>query len=164
VRPHNVLFLDIDGVLHRSAHPGELNIATAGLGELLKDRPDLCGWAQHLADALDGHACGIVVHSSWRAYLSSSALRSFLPAAIRHRFLGVTPPELERESSIHFSMRAMKLLDDEILVVDDEPESFRKLRHRLVVCNPAMGLTTLGVTKAIASWLGSPRTRPVEWK
>jgi hypothetical protein len=164
MRPHNVHFLDIDGVLHRAAYPGELTVATAGLGELLEERPDLFGWAQHLADALDGHACGIVVHSSWRAYVSSSALRSFLPAAIRHRFLGVTPPELERESSIQFAIRAMKLLDDEILVVDDEPESFKNLRHRLVVCDPSMGLTTLGVKEAIASWLGGTRTRPVEWK
>jgi hypothetical protein len=164
MRPQNVLFLDIDGVLHRAAYPGELTVATAGLAELLEERPDLCEWSQHLADSLDGHSCGIVVHSSWRAYLSSSAMRSFLPAPLRRRFLGTTPPELERESSILFAVRAMKLMDDEILVVDDEPELFSELRHRLVVCNPAMGLTTLGVTKAITTWLAGPRTRPVEWK
>lgn len=162
--PHNILFIDLAGVLHRAPLPGELNIATAGLEERLEERLDVCQWSQLLADALEGHACGIVVHSSWRAYMSSKALRSFLPAPIRRRFLGVTPPELERESSILYAARAMKVLDDELLVVDDEPELFDALRHRVVVCDPAMGLTTPGATMAITTWLGGPRTRPVEWK
>jgi hypothetical protein len=162
--PRNILFLDLDGVLHRAPHAGELTIATSGIGELLEERPDLCQWSRQLADALEGHACGILVHSSWRAYVSSKALRSFLSAPIRQRFLGVTPPELEREQSIIFAVRAMGLSDEEIIVIDDEPEQFRELRHRLVVCDPELGLTTPGVKMEITTWLSSPRARPVRWK
>ncbi len=153
MRPHNVIFLDIDGVLHRAPRPGDLTIATAGLSELSEERPDLGGWSRHLADALHGHACEIIVHSSWRAYMSESALRTFLPASIRHRFLGVTPPGHEREPSILSAASAMKLLDEELLVIDDELEHFHELRHRLVVCDPEMGLTTPGVAAEIAAWL-----------
>ena len=164
MRPQNIVFLDLDGVLHRAPRPGELTIATAGISELLEERPDLCEWSQQLANALEGRACGIIVHSSWRAYMSDGAMRAFLPAPIRHRFLGATSSELGREASILHAVRAMKVMDEEFLVVDDDLEQFHELRHRLVVCDPEMGVTTPGVAKEITTWLSGPRSRPVQWK
>jgi len=151
----SVIFLDLDGVLHRAHHPGELTIATAGIEELLEERPDLFGWSHRLADALEGHRCDLIIHSSWRAYVPDSDLRAVLPSCIRHRFAGTTRRNVVREESILMVARAMALDDEEFLVVDDESEQFHKLRHRLVVCDPAFGLTTPGVTMAISSWLNA---------
>jgi len=153
-----ILFIDLDGVLHRVHKPDELTISTAGFEELLEERPDLFGWSHHLADALEGHRCDIIVHSSWRAYMPDSDLRAVLPDCIRHRFAGTTRRNVAREESILMASRALSLDDDEFLVVDDEPEQFETLRHRLVVCDPTAGVTTPGVVQAIATWLKRPHS------
>jgi hypothetical protein len=155
---NSFIFLDLDGVLHRAHHPGELTIATAGIEELLEQRPDLFGWSHHLADALEGHRCDLIVHSSWRAYMPDTDLRAVLPSCIRHRFAGTTRRNVAREDSILMAARAMALDDDAFLVVDDEPDQFETLRHRLVVCDPAAGLTTPGAIQEITDWLKRPVT------
>lgn len=47
-----VLFVDIDGVLHRAFGPSDRTIASASLDELREQRSDLFGWVGLLAEAL----------------------------------------------------------------------------------------------------------------
>ncbi len=71
-----VLFLDIDGVLHRCHGSDEPTIATTPLCDLLELRPDLFGWAPNLADALGDLDCDIIIHSSWRRYLPDQDIQA----------------------------------------------------------------------------------------
>lgn len=148
-----MLSLDFDGVLHRTHADGELTIATAGYGELQEERPDLFGWTPHLVAALGDQACDLIVHSSWRAYLSERDLRAVLPPVLRRRFIGVTNTQEGREASILSAMRRMGLQEHQVLVLDDEPNQFSALRSRVLVCAPDKGVSDLAVQRSLQAWL-----------
>lgn len=148
-----VLFADFDGVLHRIHQPHELTISTAGFMELLEERPDLFGWSAFLADALNGHACDLIIHSSWRAYMRESDLKSVLPSALRKRFVGVTPSGLSREQSILSVVQTIGLSMDEFLILDDDSGAFHRLSERLALCDPLLGVSDSSVQEKIRNWL-----------
>jgi hypothetical protein len=151
-----VLFLDVDGVLHRAQEPGEVSIATAGLEELRAARPDLFGWVPHLARTLAGHPCDIVVHSSWRRYAPDAVLRDCL-GGLGERFVGSSPRELTRELSVLRTAEIFGLGPTDYLVLDDHAPAFGSLKDRLVVCDPARGVSDPTVAAEVLAWLRGER-------
>lgn len=152
-----VLFIDIDGVLHRAFEPGELTIAGATLDELREERSDLFGWAGLLAQALGDHECDVVVHSSWLAYLSDNILGDCL-GPLRRRFRGCTPRTLTREASILDAVLSRRLDLESYRVLDDDAGEFESLRSQLIVCNPVSGVNDSLVETQLRDWLAPGRT------
>lgn len=120
-----VLFLDIDGVLHR-AENGSLE------------------WMPHLNQLLDAFpALALVLSTNWRLNVTQEAMLALFPQSIRMRIHGATPdlsdgaPFLrEREcrawANKHGVLRYVAL--------DDEPAAFRPGCDFLLVTNRYDGL------------------------
>lgn len=151
-----VLFIDIDGVLHRGFEPGELTVAGATLDELRQERADLFGWAGLLAAALGHHECEVIVHSSWRAYVSDNILRDCL-GPLRRRLRGCTPRTLTREASIREVVRSRRLGAESYRVLDDDSSEFEDIRNQLIVCNPVSGVNDSLVLTQLRDWFGLGR-------
>ena len=149
-----VLFIDIDGVLHRAFGPGDLTIAGASLDELREERSDLFGWAGLLAEVLGRYECEVIVHSSWRAYVSDKTLRTCL-GPLRRRFRGCTPRTLTREASVLEVVRSRRLSAHSYRVLDDDDAEFEHLRHQLIVCTPERGVDDARVVTQLRGWLAA---------
>ena len=150
--PRNVLFIDIDGVLHRSPGPGDLTIAMASLDELWEERVDLFEWAARLSDALGDDECDLLVHSSWRAFVSADVLRERL-GPLRRRFRGCTARSLTREASVLDAVAARRLDAGSYRVLDDEPGEFESIRGQVIVCSPGIGVSDALVAQQLRAWL-----------
>jgi hypothetical protein len=126
-----VLFLDFDGVLHR------LN-----RGSLFERLPLLEQWLRR------HQSVEVVLTTSWRLVpgLELEQLCRAFEADLLHRVIGVTP---SRSGGHHH--RGLEVLDwldqngghgRSWRAIDDKAEWFApELRDRLIVCDPATGLT-----------------------
>lgn len=147
-----VLFVDIDGVLHRASELGELTIASASLAELREERLDLFEWASLLSDAIGDDECDLLVHSSWRAFVSDDTLRDCL-GPLRRRFRGCTARSLTREASILDAVAARRFGAGAYRVLDDEPGEFESIRGQVIVCSPELGVNDARVAQQLRAWL-----------
>ena len=154
MQTRKVLFLDIDGVVHRAFEPGESTIVSASLEELREERSDLFEWAGLLSDVLASHECDVIVHSSWRAYVPDDILRDCL-GPLRRRFKGCTPRALSREASVLDVVRARRLSADSYMVLDDDAAEFEQLRHQIIVCTPERGVDDARVAAQLRGWLAA---------
>lgn len=127
-----VVFLDFDGVLHprKPASSTEMFRGLAHLDEALSD-------FEHV---------GVVISSSWRLYPRDLLYATGrFPENTRRRILGSTPvlgSKVERESEISSWLERASMASSMALIVDDEPELFERLLHRLYVVDGNVGLTT----------------------
>lgn len=151
-----VLFIDIDGVLHRCHEPGEPTIANTPLVDLLELRPDLFGWVPVLERLLAGTRCALFVHSSWRKYVHEDDLKTLL-GPLRRRFRGCTPLSVVgREESILSMVASLKLSWDDYRVLDDTASSFKQIQTQLILCPGELGVSDIGVQEKLLSWLSTP--------
>lgn len=146
MNPRQVLFLDIDGVLHRgiarrsgnrvvSSAPGSIELFeyAAVLDELLRPYPDV----------------EIVLSSDWSIVLGVEFTRNAVPSPqLRDRIVGATSdgctfdwrlwPVLSRGAQVlDYVSRNSPL---RWLAVDDRTDGFEAHRHRLVHCQTDVGL------------------------
>jgi uncharacterized protein (DUF433 family) len=144
--------LDLDGVLHaHDAHFAVADVREASMEQLLA--AGLFSHRELLSDLLAPlPGVRLVVHSSWRKTLSLDALRAIL-GPLGPRLAGVTPLELEREASLLEFIRRRRLGADAVVILDDQPIVFDELRHRVVASDPALGISSPEVQKALAAGL-----------
>jgi hypothetical protein len=126
-----LLFLDVDGVLHpvetdysfRSKFFSHLPL----LEELLREFPSV----------------DVVVSSDWRLAESVEQLQQYFSADIRHRIIGATP-QLDPNLTVH-NRRQLEIQawldgngrnDAEWVALDDWPPSFKSGFDRLVLTDP----------------------------
>ncbi|MBV8380174.1 MAG: hypothetical protein JO369_05355 [Paucibacter sp.] len=150
--PRSVLFLDIDGVLHSRDVAFALDDVKIPIEHLLN-----AGLLVHrhlLWQVLQAFPkVEVVVHSAWRWTHSRSELADLLgPAGAR--LIGVTPKELHREASVLAWMAYRSIAPTQVVVLDDQPELFRALTSRLVVSDPALGMSKPSVLAALGNALG----------
>lgn len=148
-RTSPVLFLDIDGVLHPGVAQGELSTRLPLLEAWLRANPSV----------------NVVVTSSWRTAYEFDTLRQLFVDDLQARVVGVTPELgtwgpghrgcevlawLERAGGPERSWRA---LDDKASWFDWD------LQSRLILCDPAEGLTARQIDQldAWAATWGLPR-------
>jgi len=134
-----LLSVDIDGVLHASdGHFVVADVQSSSADELVA-----AGLFTHrglLADVLAQHPDVVLVtHSSWRLTHSLQRLRVLFGAA-GARLMDVAPPLLAREHGIEALMARRRVSIDRLVIVDDVPQYFSRLRSRVVACNPQLGL------------------------
>jgi uncharacterized protein (DUF433 family) len=147
-----IVAIDVDGVLHgHDAHFAIEDVREATMAELLA--AGLFAHRELLADLLAPlPGVRLVVHSSWRRTLNIKALRAVL-GPLGPRFAGVTPPEREREASLLEFMRRRQVDADEVVILDDQPALFDKLRHRVVASDPVLGISSARVQRAFVARL-----------
>lgn len=140
-----LLTLDFDGVFHNAkAGPmsGERFVWVPLLADLLAPWPDV----------------KLAVHSTWR-YDHSDAELAELLAPMQSRFIGAAPRG-PRELAIQGLVYALKGRLTDWRVLDDSPEEFRELgSERLIVCEPATGLSAPAVQQRLRSWLSGEDAR-----
>ena len=125
-----ILFLDLDGVLRRSASPlyaldREL---VANLEDVLRRAPGV----------------EVVITSSWREAFSLAELRKHFSADIWPRIVGVTPLSQSKEGfyrhrEVLAYLKAKGMASDSWVAVDDDPEHYPRAAPVLLV-DPAVGL------------------------
>jgi len=135
-----VLFLDLDGVVHRQ---GDSRI---------DDRGALVGaqmfrWWPLLAGVLEEYPkVDVVVHSSWRRFWPSvKFLAALLPPALSARVVDITDPDvIERHRSIEVYLDVHPDVSA-FVILDDQPLHFPKNYPPLVVCDPMVGVSDAAV-------------------
>ncbi len=136
---HWMLSIDFDGVLH----PHDAHFELADVSTMTAEQLRQAGLFKHcelLAEILEAYPqVDLVVHSSWRKRRDLEALRELL-GPLGPRLRAVTPPELDREESIIDLMRRRRIPTSRVVVLDDQPELFARLRDRVVVCEATDGL------------------------
>ena len=134
-----IISIDFDGVLHSDeAQDAVANIDDASTAQLRE--AGLFAHAELLARLLSPHPnVKLIVHSAWRITSSLERLREVL-GPLGPRVVGATQPSLDREQSIMEWLRRNGLGEDAVVVLDDQPELFDRLRSRLVVCDRLRGL------------------------
>lgn len=138
------LFLDFDGVFHRA-------------GNGVENTGPTFVWLPLLAEALVGHDdVVVVVHSTWRYQYSLSELRELL-ASLGARTIAAVPRGPRAEAIRWFLQMNPGLTDFRVL--DDEAGEFVPPPPELLLCDPAMGLSTPGVLDALRQWLAATRER-----
>jgi len=142
-----LLFLDFDGVLHPYDSHFELPDVAVPLEQLLA--AGLFVHRELLEQILAPfpHA-SLVVHSSWRKTHGVPALRALL-GPLGHRLIAATIAGLDRELSVLEFMRRRQVDADQVLILDDQPDTFVKLRPRVVACDPMRGISDVGVQQVL---------------
>jgi len=133
-----LLSLDFDGVLHRAGVSLEAHRRFEWLPilvQLLEPWPDV----------------RLAVHSTWRYDHTLPELAELL-GPLQERFIGATPPG-QREDSILWYSYQLKGLVTDVRVLDDAPNEFSVLKARLIVCDPATGLSAPEVQQQLRAWL-----------
>lgn len=134
-----LLSIDFDGVLHAC----ELQAAVPEIDAATPAQLRAAGLFEHaalLAELLEPHPeARLIVHSAWRMTSSLERLRSVL-GPLAPRLVGVTSAALDRELSILAWLRQHGLDERAVVVLDDEPELFKRLVPRLVTCDQSLGL------------------------
>ena len=140
-----VIFLDIDGVLCIHAPDGNWG---AEDDDVLS--ADCC---RRLKEIVDATGCKLVLSSSWRLFREnvSSLFAQLRPFGItRADFLGGTPLLEERGEEI-LAWLARHPLVGRFIALDDEPfDSVRFPCERLVLTEPASGITEAVKARCIA--------------
>lgn len=149
------IFLDFDGVFHPSTAIEAFGDAAPSV--FLAQKHGLMRWTHVLAELLDGHADVILmVHSSWRHYLSNSDMRILLGPDLEPMYDGFTDPQQRgRLASI---LAKVDQGIDQYLILDDAKDEFPEGCAELVLCNPLRGIEDPEVKIQVANWLS--KTRP----
>lgn len=107
-----IIFLDFDGVLHGNDAGLELNVRDEASMQSLTDEQrrfitrdgrlivgkNLFEHADRLAMALEPFPdVQIVITSTWRIHFEPESIKSFLPAALADRVIGITPQVFSRD-------------------------------------------------------------------
>ncbi len=141
------LFLDLDGVLRRSASPlyGLDRDLVANLESLLRAFPDV----------------KVVITSSWREAFSLAELRKHFSADIAARIVGVTLSSEDRDDfyrhrEVLAYLKRKAAPGDWWVAVDDDPLHYPSDAPVLLV-DPAVGLD-VATAAELARRLGAPTT------
>ena len=141
----NVLFLDIDGVLHRG-------VARRAGNRVMSSSPDikLFEYLPVLDDLLSPYPdVEIILSSDWSLVFGTDATRNAMPSSgVRERIVGATSdgcifdprvwPVLPRGAQVLDYLARNKLR--RWLAVDDRTDGFEAFRHRLIHCQTEVGL------------------------
>lgn len=131
------LFLDADGVLHAADLHFSVDDVQVTPAEL--HASGLFAHAGLLAELLPLDVA-VVVHSSWRLTHGLAELRALL-GPLGERVVGVTAVELDREEGIVAYMQRHRLQERQVVILDDQPGSFTRLRHLVVASDRAAGIS-----------------------
>ena len=128
-KDQTTIYLDFDGVLHRSLCSPEEYFSRLSVME-----------------PLIGHNFAIVISSSWRFQYPMSVLASYL-GVLGQKVVGCTGPAVEGRHSRWHEIRhhAVSHSITRWMIVDDSayefPQGARVINNRLVLCNAATGIT-----------------------
>ena len=150
-----ILYLDFDGVLH----PREVFVVN-GEPELrwpLAPELQLFCWADILDTVLDEHdpagRVGIVLSTSWGHHFGQQEAASYLPEGLRNRVVGRTI-ELKAPRGWEIAIHAEEKGIIDWIALDDDvfmwPEEYQ---HRLVDCDPSLGLSNLATVNKLKALL-----------
>lgn len=132
------IFVDFDGVLHPAGGP-----------------PGAClpfEWISDLAAGLCTHpSIRIVVHSSWRLTYLDDDLREFLGALDGFEIDIVGPGE--KCHAITEYLSAHPEIDSSLVLDDDSNEFPAEFPLQVVVCDPAIGISSQSVQRQMTAWL-----------
>ena len=140
----NIIFLDIDGVLH----PAGAAYIDDRTGKTMGDR--LFRWLEILMCYLNQYPdVKVVIHSTWRiCHPTFAELLSELPERLRARVVASTGTEIMgRWDSIQNYLSLNKV--DNFIILDDEERAFGRHSEsrpkELIACRSRAGLTSPGV-------------------
>lgn len=142
MKRQKVICLDFDGVVH-PAMEGDYRMSVTHFG-----------WLPHLQRLLDPHPdVVLLVHSTWRHQYNVEELRLLLGDVLGPRVVAAAPPGNDRSQAIQaWAGEQTEALD--MLVLDDAPDEFPEtMDFKMVVCNPARGLSDPVVQRSIKQWL-----------
>ncbi|MFM0347302.1 HAD domain-containing protein [Paraburkholderia sp. RL17-347-BIC-D] len=168
MRQRQVLFLDIDGVLHR----GNSYIAGNRIVSSAPARIQLFEYLPVLCDLLDLYPqVEVVLSSDWAYRFGIEPTRNMLPESLlRNRVTEATYQGCEFDEMLWPTVtRGAQVLDyvrrhslDQWLAVDDRRDGFDACRDRLVHCQTDVGLGDAAVVALFQSRLherfGKPTT------
>ena len=139
-----ILFLDFDGVLHPA------------WGDAVADFSK----AEILENAMQGHACEVVISSAWRLHYGIDQLKDFLPSGIAERVIGTTGEDSDSLFARHDAILAWLVQHNPVdwRALDDAWAEFRETTH-LIACDPELGLEDAQLEE-LKKWLRS--TMPTE--
>ncbi|MGS1073541.1 HAD domain-containing protein [Burkholderia glumae] len=152
-----ILFLDIDGVLHR----GNSYVAGSRIVSSASEHIELFEYIQILVDLLSPYPeLPIVLSSDWAYRFGVDRARSQLPSAsLRARVIGATYqgcefdeqfwPMLSRGAQILDYVRRQGRERLEWLAIDDRSDGFESCRERLVHCQSECGLGDSAVVELL---------------
>lgn len=137
----DVIFLDIDGVLH------------PGCSETLKYMPNL----YRVLDEYQSY--NIVICSNWRETASFDYLKSLFNVSYRHRVLGVTPSLKSGNSQNRRGREIATFLDrnpgiQNWFVLDDEPMRYNLLNPQRIFVTKTMTALDNDTTQQLLEWIG----------
>jgi hypothetical protein len=153
--PRQVLFLDIDGVLHR----GNSYVAEARIVSSAPGRIQLFEYLPVLVELLSCYPdVEVVLSSDWAYRFGVDATRNMLPdSSLRKRVTAATYqgsefdevlwPMLSRGGQVLDYVRRHSLLH--WLAIDDRPDGFAAHRERLVHCQSDYGLGDADVVQLL---------------
>jgi len=160
-----ILFLDFDGVLHPSSVYAQRGRPTLqGNGELFM-------WSQILADLITGQpTVRLVLSTNWCRMRGYKRTLAALPEGLRERVIGSTfhssMTEWYDNATRHKQIRgylARSWISDDWRAIDDlhegdELDDWPEAdRHRLILTNPARGLSDPQTAAALRVALEAPR-------
>ena len=135
---NNIVFLDIDGVLHP---PGAVTFTITKDRYLQVVGTELFRWTHHLLEILkDFPEVRIIIHSSWRTVFGWNYIKDTLPSDIIDLTLGVTNEGI--------AIRYMSILDTveefgitDYVILDDEHKAFPWEIKELIRVYPEVGMS-----------------------
>lgn len=131
------VFVDFDGVFHPTG------ACTWLPGDVQPHFVQPFRWWPQFRDALRplDKDVVLVAHTTWRLQWEHDAeLFAWLPEQMRAKMVGCTPrTHCARAASIEAYVHAKQL--KHYVVIDDEPDAFAPGYERLVVCDPARGIS-----------------------
>lgn len=160
-----VLFLDIDGVLHR----GDSYVAGNRVVSSVPGRIELFEYLPVLDDLLSPyHDVEVVLSSDWAYRFGVEPTRNMLPESLRKRVTAATYQGCEFDEVLWPVMsRGAQVLDyvrrhslDHWLAVDDRRDGFEGHRDRLIHCQTEAGLGDPAVVALFRSRLHERFSKP----
>lgn len=144
----NMLFIDIDGVLH----PVSVREIEIGAGGGLRfSGPELFRWAPVLWQLIEPYDVMVAVHSSWRHSYQFAEILDAFPAAMQSRIAGLTAGAGRYESILDWVERYEVT---RFAVLDDTPGAFPMNWPHLIDCDPELGITESRVQERLQRFLG----------
>lgn len=151
IRSDRVLFLDFDGVMHPDA------VYLSRQGPVLRSQGELFMWAPALVEILEHFPdVSIVLSTSWVRHLGFKRASAFLPIALGARVIGATwhssmakdwPDEDKWDGRTRYdqiSRYAAKRQLTHWVSLDDDVQGWGTgTEHRLIACNPDLGVSDL---------------------
>lgn len=138
-----IIFLDFDGVLHhekvtikRLGQTARMFLKPHEARYLTKDGNLVCGkdlfeHAERLANVLQPYPdIKIVISSTWRGHFSIETIKSFLPASLASRVVGITPIHYRsgddgmRLHEIQIYLKENELTGEQWIAIDDNRRLF----------------------------------------